>query len=198
VTTWVSFQEETPPQHQALSLYDPNIETGDRLSPQLRINQGSTFYAVDADVGDAVLNVKWEPAPLSKHAGFRHAGFWAYSPFVARITSELNAPRPRFLHFPITDYHAPSLSYLKEIATTVKEVLNKDEGAVYLHCWGGRGRSGTVGAAVLSLMYPDAPKEEIMNRLQEAFNTRGVEGETPETEEQRKVLSDFMNEQGNF
>ena len=63
---------------------------------------------------------------------------------------------------------------------------------VYLHCWGGKGRSGTVAAAVLSYLYPDASEASVFGRLDDAFRTRGAAGETPETDEQRAVLRGFI------
>ena len=66
-------------------------------------------------------------------------------------------------------------------------------GVVYLHCWGGKGRSGTVAAAVLSYLHPDASADDVLERLDTAFRTRGVPGETPETDEQRDVLRGFID-----
>lgn len=42
---------------------------------------------------------------------------------------------------------------------------------VYLHCWGGRGRAGTVGATLLHRLY-GLPAEEALERVQRAYSTR--------------------------
>lgn len=44
---------------------------------------------------------------------------------------------------------------------------------VYLHCWGGRGRTGTVGACLLAVGW-DVSAEEALERVQRAFDTRQV------------------------
>ncbi len=42
---------------------------------------------------------------------------------------------------------------------------------IYLHCWGGRGRAGTVGACLLARMYR-LGAEEALDRVQRAYSTR--------------------------
>merc|ERR1712216_784877 len=101
--------------------------------------------------------------------------------------------QPTFLHFPITDMTAPSMSYLAEIVDTVQEQLDRGD-TVYMHCWGGRGRSGTIGAA---LMWPvfsatDTP-EQLLERLQRSFNNRGKPGTSPETEDQVDMVLAYIN-----
>jgi alanine transaminase len=97
------------------------------------------------------------------------------------------------------DLTAPTLPHLRAIVRVLwKEVeryrQDPGSGAVYLHCWGGKGRSGTVGAALLAMLYSDASEAEILARLRSAFLTRGLPGETPETESQLEVLSQFIKE----
>lgn len=42
---------------------------------------------------------------------------------------------------------------------------------VYAHCWGGRGRAGTLGACLLARIY-GMPADEALQRVQRAFDTR--------------------------
>jgi hypothetical protein len=145
--------------------------------------------------------------------------FSAYSPTVLRIAHEKRGirqyrqgrdgtsgegntrrRRQRFLHIPLTDLTAPpNIHDLEDMVATVLRAIDFSDssdgvpgGAVYLHCWGGKGRSGTVAAAVLSFLYPEASESEILDRLTEAFLTRGADGKTPETAEQLAVLSQFI------
>ncbi len=46
---------------------------------------------------------------------------------------------------------------------------------VYLHCWGGRGRAGTVGACALADLY-GLSADDALARVQRAFDTRGDDG----------------------
>jgi len=64
---------------------------------------------------------------------------------------------------------------------------------VYLHCWGGHGRAGTIGAMVLGLWYR-GPFEEVISFLQKAHRTRPEGGHypTPQTEEQIYQVSRFF------
>ena len=47
--------------------------------------------------------------------------------------------------------------------------------SVYLHCWGGRGRAGLVGACLLGRAY-GLSAEEALERVGRAFSTRNDEG----------------------
>lgn len=63
---------------------------------------------------------------------------------------------------------------------------------VYLHCWGGRGRAGTVGAAFLASLY-GLSAEQALERVQKAFDTRNDGGrKSPETNEQIEFVTDFV------
>ncbi len=42
---------------------------------------------------------------------------------------------------------------------------------IYAHCWGGRGRAGTLGACLLGYIYGLSAEEALM-RVQRAFDTR--------------------------
>jgi hypothetical protein len=42
---------------------------------------------------------------------------------------------------------------------------------LYIHCWGGRGRAGTVGACLLGYAY-GLSAQEALERVQRAFDTR--------------------------
>ena len=45
-----------------------------------------------------------------------------------------------------------------------------------MHCWGGRGRAGTLGACLLGDLY-GIDAEEALLRVQKAFDTRGDAGQ---------------------
>ena len=101
----------------------------------------------------------------------------------------------RFLHLPIPDLGLPpdpqALGHL-----LWDLVMRLDEGErVYLHCWGGCGRAGTVGAALLMAAY-GVEADEALLRVQRAFYTRGNnQKRCPETDEQfRFIRSSFRPE----
>ena len=41
--------------------------------------------------------------------------------------------------------------------------------ALYLHCWGGRGRAGLVGACLLSLLRPELDGAAVLDTVQRAY-----------------------------
>lgn len=49
---------------------------------------------------------------------------------------------------------------------------------IYAHCWGGRGRAGTLGACLLAYLYGLSAEEALM-RVQRAFDTRTEIGAAP-------------------
>ncbi|GHT77790.1 hypothetical protein FACS189464_0100 [Bacteroidia bacterium] len=54
-----------------------------------------------------------------------------------------------YYNFPILDNHAPeSLAYMDAIIAKIDELIGKER-KVYVHCWGGVGRTGTVVACWL-------------------------------------------------
>jgi alanine transaminase len=96
-----------------------------------------------------------------------------------------------FLHYPITDLSIPTMSQLDGLVETIIERA-KDQDVMYLHCWGGRGRAGTVGACVLGKMY-GLSGEEALTRVQRAFDTRNDGGrKSPETPEQQNLVKAYL------
>jgi hypothetical protein len=59
---------------------------------------------------------------------------------------------------------------LQELIDLLEQRLDAGE-KLYVHCWGGRGRAGTVGACLLSKRYNIAA-EEALQRVQQSFDTR--------------------------
>lgn len=54
-----------------------------------------------------------------------------------------------FLHLPVTDFVAPSLATLRRGVAWMEEFLGSQEGAVYVHCKAGKGRSATLVTAFI-------------------------------------------------
>ena len=49
-----------------------------------------------------------------------------------------------FHHLPIADFHAPSPAQFRAFL----DIAERAEGKLLVHCWGGYGRAGTMGAAL--------------------------------------------------
>ena len=108
-----------------------------------------------------------------------------------------NQPRRRieldFMHIPIQDLSTPASK--QDLHTFVSELeirITQNGEKIYLHCWGGRGRAGTVGACLLRKMY-GMSAEEALERVQRAFDTRRDGGrKSPETAEQQQFVKEFI------
>ena len=66
---------------------------------------------------------------------------------------------------------------------------------VYLHCRGGQGRAGTVGALLLACLHPDAGAARVLACVQAGFASRflgppppGTDLTSPETAEQANYV----------
>ena len=98
-----------------------------------------------------------------------------------------------FGHCPIVDLEVPIEDELAKSVAEMKERILKGE-CLYLHCWAGRGRAGTVGACLLAALH-GLSADEALERVQRAFSTRNDEGFTsPQTDEQRAFVRKFIGE----
>jgi len=115
-----------------------------------------------------------------------------------------------FLHAPIVDLSTPDSSSLRNLLSTILSSLifnnNEDDdvsssGAVYIHCWGGRGRAGLVGACLLSLIYPELSAEDCLDWVQKGYDTRDGAAfmpvglrRSPQTAKQREFVCKFVKD----
>ena len=79
--------------------------------------------------------------------------------------------RMQHIRFPIQDVSIPvSIESVKELIGQIQGILNEsDRNNVYIHCWGGVGRTGTVVGCLLSHQH-NYDIEETMNALKKAFS----------------------------
>jgi len=128
----------------------------------------------------------------------------------------------QFHHAPILDLSTPDSSSLLNLLSILLESLliqNSDDGreealkdtsessrgvgggAVYIHCWGGRGRAGLVSACLLSLIYPELSAEKCLDWVQRGYDSRdgarfmspGLR-KSPQTATQRLFVRDFVKD----
>lgn len=72
---------------------------------------------------------------------------------------------------------------------------------MYLHCWGGRGRTGLIAACLLGALYGDMDAEQALARVQCYYDLRQPLGRdfsaarklSPETEEQKNQVRDWYS-----
>ena len=106
-----------------------------------------------------------------------------------------------FLHQPIEDLGIPTSndSLLLLLSKLIRHLELNNHSAIYLHCWGGRGRAGLVGCCLASLFYPKLSANEILDWIQVGYGTRsGAESmhdglkRSPQTDAQRRFVRDFV------
>ena len=114
-----------------------------------------------------------------------------------RPYSQVLGSRIRHIRFPIKDVCVPeSTESVKELIKQIKEILKSNErNRVYIHCWGGVGRTGVIVGCLLSEQHK-YDYEETMRALTRAFSDcpKSAYRETPETNEQREFIAKYVDE----
>jgi protein-tyrosine phosphatase len=113
---------------------------------------------------------------------------WSFGPYEP-LLRELAPEECHFLRFEIEDHSAPPPTVMDEILSSI-EASFAAERPVYLHCWGGRGRTGVVVGSYLvrrGLATPDDFVEVI------AALRRGVPGTSPESDEQIEFVRRYAH-----
>lgn len=101
-----------------------------------------------------------------------------------------------FVHFPIQDCNVTDDDNVIELAISLAESLRRGD-VVYLHCWGGHGRTGTVVCILLHLLYGLDASASLM-RCQRVHDLREcpIDVQSPQTPLQReqvvRVISKLM------
>jgi len=103
----------------------------------------------------------------------------------------LGMPEPTLLHFPIQDLGVPSSGQLLGILATLLQELAAG-GCLYVHCWGGLGRAGLVGACLVALLRRDWGPATVLACTQAGCDTRvGVFSRSPQTRQQHALVHGF-------
>ena len=91
----------------------------------------------------------------------------------------------------IRDHHIPSPETMTHLLNTIDEALNTKR-KVYVHCWGGIGRTGT--AVACHLVRHGKTNEEALAQVDELFKTRPKNfyyPRSPETDEQIQFVREW-------
>ena len=112
----------------------------------------------------------------------------------------------QFWHAPILDLNTPNSQSLKDLLSKIMQRMvdttdSQSDSVIYIHCWGGRGRAGLVGACLLSLLYPYIDAETCLQWVQSGYDSRegaqhmpwGLRS-SPQTSQQKKFVRDFVTE----
>ena len=100
-----------------------------------------------------------------------------------------------YTRFPIVDCGAPkNIESVQRLLLRIEE-LKKMEGYVYVHCWGGVGRTGTIVACYLSQNWKEPELNHTLEVLRRNFSEmpKSAYRKTPETKEQIDFIEQFIN-----
>ena len=100
-----------------------------------------------------------------------------------------------YTRFPIVDCGVPkNIESVQRLLLRIEE-LKKMDGYVYVHCWGGVGRTGTIVACYLSQNWEEPDLNHTLEVLRRNFSEmpKSAYRETPETKEQINFIEQFIN-----
>ncbi|KAL3143255.1 hypothetical protein ABBQ38_002104 [Trebouxia sp. C0009 RCD-2024] len=173
ITTFVCLQEELPAQDKM------KIGGHRGFMPYMAVAQGIA----------ASLN---GPGKTAEMDGIRNSHIDKFLP-PKRKSEESEHRELSFVYDPIVDLNLPDRDQMLALVEQLKGFI-LDGQVVYMHCWGGRGRAGTIASCFLASCY-HLSAQETADRVQLAFDTRNDEGRrSPETPDQREFVKKFVHE----
>jgi len=114
-----------------------------------------------------------------------------------RPYNHLLAKDMHHLRFPIPDVSTPqSTDLVHDWLKTVKDILDADpKHKVYIHCWGGVGRTGVIVACLLAEMY-GLNYQQTMDKLKQLFQdcSKSAYRNMPETREQCAFIAKYIDD----
>jgi len=183
VTAFVCLQAELPPQSDL-----PVGGVGGFLPyrPTVTLMASARSGPPSLEIMDGLRNPYLNEFLPGRRKADRHAGDKAH----LAAEAERSRVTVDFGHCPIPDLGVPDTAALEVVVSDVVTRLQSGQ-VVYLHCWGGRGRAGTVGACVVGKLY-GLGAAEALQRTDRAITTREDGARSPETEAQRALVAEFL------
>lgn len=97
--------------------------------------------------------------------------------------------------FPIRDVSIPKSTHeVYRLIDKITELSKRDDGYIYIHCWGGVGRTGTIVACLRAEGMENPTIEDALNCLRNLFSEmpKSSHRVTPETKEQEAFIGQYV------
>ena len=163
------------------------------LNQSYEISDNGIIYAGEYP-GDKYGEKATEKLKHMHHFGIRHfidlTEEGELAPYSHLLPSDTT-----YIRFPIVDCGAPkSIESVRRLLLRIEE-LKKMDGYVYVHCWGGVGRTGTIVACYLSQNWEEPDLNHTLEVLRRNFSEmpKSAYRKTPETKEQIDFIEQFIN-----
>jgi len=112
-----------------------------------------------------------------------------YLPFLNELAGQ-NGESIEFHRIPIKDFSVPDTDTMVQILETIDEILSRSK-KLYIHCWGGIGRTGMAVGCFLK-KNGMADRENVIEKIAELRkNDAAKERQSPETEAQIAFVKNF-------
>ena len=101
-----------------------------------------------------------------------------------------------YTRFPVRDADIPrSPDDVHDLIARIMELAKRDDGYVYIHCWGGVGRTGTIVACLLAENCKEPSFEMALNNLRRRFSQmpKSAYRVIPETKEQEAFIERYID-----
>jgi protein tyrosine phosphatase len=115
--------------------------------------------------------------------------FVDYTPVIAKIAAGQNRTIGCFRH-PVVDGSMPSVEAMKAILDRIDEAIAAG-GTAYIHCWGGRGRTGTAVCCWLVRHRLASPGHAVAHLQTLIKHNAAAFYQTPQNAEQRKFVGEW-------
>jgi len=132
---------------------------------------------------------------LMEEDEFGHDGefFVPYEETLQRIATN-KGTEIECIRIPIPDLTAPSSKHMKTILDHIDLAISQDK-PVFVHCWGGKGRTGTVVGCYLARHGIASGKEALQKITELRKNDPTSHQASPETDSQRSLVKHWRKGQ---